>query len=73
MAIIGDGLSLLLLAIVGLPLLLLVVRSGELELLGVAVLSHQWCYLVGFPSQLESDGNESLLMIREERLLGCRL
>jgi hypothetical protein len=46
--------------------------SGELELLGVSVLSHQWRHPGGFPSLSESDGKERLLMVREKRLLSRR-
>jgi hypothetical protein len=48
------------------------VIGGEPELLGVAVLSNQWRHLNGFPSLLESDGKERLLMVREKRLLSRR-
>jgi hypothetical protein len=46
----------------GLPLLLLAVHGEELELLGVAVLIHQWCHTGDFPSLSVSDGKERLLM-----------
>jgi hypothetical protein len=40
--------------------------GGELELLAVATLSHQWHHPDGFPALSVFDGKERLLMVREE-------
>jgi hypothetical protein len=75
LAVVGDGVPFLLLAFIvdGVP------SSsswsslgGELELLGVAVLSHQLHHPSSFPSLSESDGKRRLLKVRDERLLSRR-
>jgi hypothetical protein len=64
LAVVGNGVLLLLLAVVGdgVPLLPYPSLREELELPGVAVLSHQCRHPGGFPSLSESNGKERLLM-----------